>query len=160
MRASVVTFFSTLLSLLLAPSPWVLASRVTPRWPASWSSCLCFLVVHRGVPHVGHQPIGSAWSLRANRWLRVPGLFFCSRTRWLSRSSERGIPSERAACCQGLTSCKGSDVLSVGDRRQEDNYSAVIFDNTGQYATESKFLVLKEMIFPCLSLLCIYSSVR
>lgn len=86
-----------------------------------------------------------------------PRAFFFSRTRWASRSSERGIPSERAACCQGLTSCKGSDVLSVGDRMQEDNYSAVIFDNTGQYATESKFLVLKEMIFPCLSqylLLC------
>lgn len=51
-------------------------------------------------------------------------------------------------------------MLSVGDRRLDDNYSAVIFDSTGQYATESMFLVLKKMIFPCLSLLCIYPSVR
>ena len=127
---------------------------------ASWSSCLCFLIVHHDVPHVGHQPIGSARSLCADHRLRAPGLFFFSTTRWISRSPERGIPFKRAACCQGVTKYKGSDVLSVGDRRQEDNCSAVIFDSTGQYATESIFLVLKKMIFPCLSLLCIYPCVR
>lgn len=95
---------------------------------ASRSSCLCFLRVHHDVPHVGHQPIGSACSLCANCQLRTPGLFFFfSRTRWISRSPERGIPFKRAACCQGLRKCKGSVVLSVGDRRQEGNYNGVIF---------------------------------
>lgn len=56
--------------------------------------------------------------------------------------------------------CKRSDVLSVGDRGQKDNYSAVIFDSTWQYVTENMFLVLKKMVFPCLSLLRIYPTVK
>lgn len=38
-------------------------------------------------------------------------------------------------------------MLSVENRRREDNYGAVTFDSTGQYATERMFLFLKKMIF-------------
>lgn len=44
-------------------------------------------------------------------------------------------------------------MLSLRDRKQEDNYSAIIFDSIGQYATKSVGLVFKEMVFPCLCLL-------
>lgn len=51
-------------------------------------------------------------------------------------------------------------MLSVRDRRQEDNHIAVIFYGIGQYATKSVFIVFKKMIFPYLSLLCFQFSVR
>lgn len=83
---------------------------------ASRSSCLCFLVVHHDVLHVGHQPIGSAWNLRANHWLRAPGLFFCLQDTVDLQISRKGDPVRESCLLPGTYKYKGSDVLSVGDR--------------------------------------------
>lgn len=46
------------------------------------------------------------------------GYFFVSRTRWISRSPERGILLGRAACCQGLTNTREVMCCLLGTERR------------------------------------------